>query len=487
NFVGGFTWQKLQSELLTGSSSGFVNDDLENNILGFGENYSAPSTGYSEWVLLSWLGRINYSLSNKYLFTLSGRADGSSRFGAGNKWGFFPSGAVAWRISEEDFIKDNLQNLSNLKLRLSYGVSGNQAISPYQSLQRFTGVSLAFGGSSTSGFVADNQENPDLRWETTEEFNAGLEVGFWNQRMRMNLDYYVKNTSDLLARVNLPPSSGFRTTIQNIGSTRNSGFEFQLGTVIVSNNKVNWDINLNAYRNVNVVTETAEGQDIIAPAIDILGSANIVRPGEPLSAFFGLKTNGLTEDGLINYVDLNNDGQVNDADRVVIGSPYPDLYYGMSSTISYGDLSLAVSIVGEAGKTLWNHNKQFFMSSFHRGHNQLVEVATERWTPEKPSGRFPKATNALNQSPSEYYLEDASYLRIQNITLNYKVPLNKLDMKSLSSASIYLGIQNLITFTDYNWYTPDVNSFSSGDLRIGVDQRTYPSARTFMVGIKVGI
>lgn len=484
--VGGFTWQTEQWESLAGSSSGFVNDELQNNVLDFGENYAAPSTDFNEWYLLSWLGRANYAINDKYLFTLSGRTDGSSRFGEGNKWGFFPSGAFAWRISEESFIKDRLNHLSNLKVRISYGVSGNQAISPYQSLQRFTGVGLAFGGTPTSGFVAENQGNAGLKWETTNEFNTGLEIGFWNQRLRMNLDYYVKNTNDLLARVNLPPSSGFRTTIQNIGSTRNSGVELQVGTTLISNHRFEWDLNLNAYRNVNEVTKTAGGQDIIAPTVDILGSANIVREGEPLSAFFGLKTNGLTEDGLINYVDVNNDGQVNDADRVVIGSPYPDYFYGLTSNVSYGDFSLAVSVVGEAGKTLWNHNRQLFMSSFHRGYNQLLAVATERWTPQNPNGQFPRATNALNQSPSEYYLEDASYLRIQNITLNYRVPTTTLNITSISYLNIYLGIQNLITFTDYSWYTPDVNSFASGDLRIGIDQRTYPSSRTFKVGLKLG-
>ena len=484
--VAGFTWQTEQNDFLEGRSNGFVTDELQNNILSAGENFSAPDNEFEEWTLLSWLGRINYVLKDKYLFTLSGRADGSSRFGAGNKWGFFPSGAVAWRVSDEAFIQDNFSQLSNLKLRVSYGISGNQAIDPYQSLQRFTDVGLAFGGTPTSGFAAENLGNPDLRWETTAEFNAGLEFGFWEQRVRASVDYYTKNTDDLLAEVNLPPTSGFTTNIQNIGSVRNSGFEIQLGSDLIRTSKVIWDVNFNAFRNVNEVTETASGQDIIVPTIDILGSANIVREGEPLSSFYGLKTDGLTEEGLINYVDVNEDGEINDDDRVILGNPYPDLFYGFSSNFTYGNFSLRVSLVGEAGKTLWNNNIYRHMNSFHRGSNQLAVVA-DRWTPENPNpnAAYPKATSGLNQRPSDYYLEDASFLRIQNVRLNYNIPVSAFNTSVFQSANVYVSAQNLFTFTDYSWYTPDVNTFASGDLRIGIDQRTYPSARTFTVGLRV--
>ena len=485
--TGGFTWQTEQSEYLNGSSSGFVTDELLNNILSAGENFSAPSNGFSEWTLISYLGRVNYIINNKYLFTISGRADGSSRFGAGNKWGFFPSGAVAWRISDEDFMK-NINQISNLKIRTSYGVSGNQAISPYQSLQQFSDVTLAFGGTPTSGFAAANLGNPDLKWETTKEFNVGLEVGLWEERLRFYIDYYTKDTDDLLARVNLPPTSGFSTNVQNIGSTRNQGFEFQLGADVIRSENLNWVLNLNGFRNINEVTETAGGQDRIAPGLDIVGSANIVREGEPLSAFYGLKVDGLTDDGLYNFVDINKDGEINDADRVVLGSPYADFVYGIGSDFAYGNFSLRVSLQGELGKTLWNNNKYRHMNSFHRGSNQIEDVFYNRWTSENPNPNapYPKATSNLNQAPSSWFLEDASYLRIQNVRLSYNLPVSELNIPAFQSASVYISAQNLYTFTDYNWYTPDINTFSSGDLRIGIDQRAYPSARTFMAGLKLG-
>ncbi len=221
---------------------------------------------------------------------------------------------------------------------------------------------------------------------------------------------------------------------------------------------------------------------------DIIGSANIVREGEPLSAYYGLRTNGLTEDGLYNFVDINNDGEIDDQDRVILGSPYPDWITGLTTGLTYGNFSLRVSLQGELGKTLWNNNKYRHHNSFHRGSNQVAEVATLRWTEDNPNPNapYPKATSGLNQAPSDWFLEDASYLRLQNVRIGYNLPVSKLNLDFIKSLNIYLTGQNLLTFTQYDWYTPDINTFASGDLRIGIDQRTYPSARTFMMGLKIG-
>ncbi len=481
----GFTWQEEKNDFLGGSSSGFVTDDLENAALGSGANFGPPSTNFSEWTLLSFLGRINYSLNDQFLFTVSGRRDGSSRFGEGNKWGFFPSAAAAWRLSEQSFIKDGLPNVSDLKLRASYGISGNQAISPYQSLQRFSDVALAFGGKTNTGFRADNLGNPDLKWETTKEFNIGIEFGLWNQRLSFSADYYVKNTEDLLALVNLPPTSGFSTTIQNIGSTRNNGVEFNLNTVLMTKDKLRWDANFNISANRNEVTETATGQDIVASTVGIVGSANVVREGEPLSSFFGLEIDGLSETGHFNFVDQNGDGNINDADRVILGSPYPDFFYGLSTDFTLGNFALRLNLQGEVGKTIWYEDLYRIGASMHRGGNSLAEVATQRWRPDNPdpNAKYPRATSTLNQQPSEFYLEDADYLRLQNLLISYNIPLN---WSGIRSATIYFSGQNLLTFTKYSGYTPDIETFSSGDLRIGVDVRSYPIGRTFMLGIKMG-
>jgi TonB-linked SusC/RagA family outer membrane protein len=487
NVVAGITWQQEQNESMSSSASGFVTDDLENNILGSGEIYASPGIGYSDWTLLSYLARINYSLNDKYLLTLSGRTDGSSRFGEGNKWGFFPSGALAWRLSEEEFIK-TIKQISNLRARVSWGVSGNQAISPYQSLQQFSATSITLADAKVTGFAPNNLGNPDLKWETTREFNAGLEVGLWDNWVSFTADCYIKNTEDLLALVNLPPTAGFTTTIQNIGSTQNKGFEFNISTDIFRSEKFAWDIDLNVATNQNKVTKTAGGQDIIAPTLNILGSANIVREGEPLASFFGLETDGLTEDGYFKYVDQNDDEVINDKDRVILGDPYADCYYGFSTNLVYGNFSLRASFQGEYGKELWNNNRYYHMSSMHRGNNQIADVAFNRWTPENPNANapYPRASATLNQQPSDWFIEDASYLRLQNVRLMYNIPVSKFNVKGFKSASVFVSGQNLFTLTGYSWYTPDINAFSSGDLRIGIDQNAYPSSRTFMLGLKLG-
>lgn len=485
----GFTWQEESNEFLSGSASGFVTDDLQNDALGSGQFFGAPNTSLSDWTLLSFLGRINYSLNDRYLFTLSGRRDGSSRFGEGNKWGFFPSAAFAWRLSEENFIRNILpSSVSDLKLRASWGISGNQAISPFQSLQRFSDVGLAFGGTVTTGFRPENLGNPDLQWETTREFNLGLEFGMWNQRLSFSADYYVKNTEDLLALVNLPPTSGFSTTIQNIGSTRNQGVELNLAGVILRKGNMRWDANFNISANRNEVTETATGQDIVGPGIEIVGPANVVREGEPLSSFFGLEVDGLTDDGFFNYVDQNGDGNINDADRVILGNPYPDFFYGFSTEFTLGDFSLRMNFQGEIGKQIWFMDIYRFGASMHRGGNSFAEVATQRWTPQNPdpNAKYPRATQTLNQQPSEFYLAEADYLRLQNLRLSYNIPVNALNWGTLNNATVYLSGQNLFTITPYPGYTPDIDTFSSGDLRIGVDYRSYPIPRSLMLGLKVG-
>src|SRR3546814_704812 len=214
-------------------------------------------------------------------------------------WGFFPSAAFAWRVVSEDFMR-NIDQLSDLKLRLSWGKTGNQAIAPYESLQRFVSQGLILGTSNAIGFGPANLGNPNLKWETTAQWNAGLDVGFMNQRLRMSLDYYRKKTTDLLAVVNLPPNSGFATTLRNIGSMRNQGVELNMGMDLLTNSDDwTWDINLNIATNRNEVVALSRGADIIAPAVGFVGSSNILREGVPLSSFYGYREDGLTADGLI--------------------------------------------------------------------------------------------------------------------------------------------------------------------------------------------
>lgn len=484
NAVAGFTWESETSNFLSASAEGFVTDDFSNNNLGAGERFSAPNNGLTEWDLLSFLGRINYSLNDRYLFTVSARRDGSSRFGEDNKWAFFPSFALAWRLDDYAFAKE-VEQLSTLKLRFSWGKTGNQAISPYQSLQAFTPQTLVIGGSNAIGFAPNNLGNPNLKWETTEQINAGLDIGLWDERLRLSLDLYQKTTEDLLAIVNLPPSSGFSSTLQNIGSIDNRGIEIQIGTDIIRKINYEWSLDFNVSANRNKIEELSQGADIIAPSISFVGSANILREGEPISSFYGYVEDGLTDEGLIKYKDLNNDGTVDANDRTILGSPHPDLIYGLSSRFKYRNFDLNIAIQGELGKDLFNTNLYYHATSFFRGANNIADVS-DRWTPSNPNpnAKYPKATSSLNVQWSNRFVEDASYLRLKNVQLSYTVPSEILPIRS---ARIFVSGQNLLTITNYSWYDPDVNAFESGDLRLGVDSNTFPVSRTFTFGVNIGL
>lgn len=234
------------------------------------------------------------------------------------------------------------------------------------------------------------------------------------------------------------------------------------------------------------MTSLARGADIIAPDVNIQGPANIIREGEPLGAFFGLEQDGLTEDGLFNYVDQNGDGVINNEDRVIIGNPYPDFSYGISMNFDYKGFSLSTLIQGDVGKEIYNSNKERGGVSMHRGYNSIAGVVN-RWRPENPdpNAPFPRATSNLNSNPSSFFVEDGSFLRLKNARLGYNIPVTNLNLP-LRTASVYISGQNLFTLTDYSWFTPDVNSYGSGDLRVGVDRGSYPNNRSITFGINIG-
>jgi TonB-dependent starch-binding outer membrane protein SusC len=483
DIVGGFTWESSKSNFLSGSAEGFITDDFLNRNLGAGERFSAPNNGLTEWDLISFLGRINYSFLDRYLITMSARRDGSSRFGEGNKWAFFPSFALAWRIAEESFM-EQIDQISDLKLRFSWGKSGNEAITPYQSLQRFTPQPMVTGGSRKIGFAPANLGNPNLKWETTEQMDIGLDFGMWDQRVRMNLDFYKKTTSDLLAMVVLPPTSGFSSVIQNIGVIENKGIEVNFGIDIFRDkHDFGWDVNFNLSSNRNVVKKLDKGADVITSG-GYTGES-ILREGEPVSAFYGIKEDGLTNDGLIKYVDQNSDGDINNDDRVIIGNPHPDFVFGFNSQIDYKNFYLSAFLQGEYGKDIQNHNLYWHGLPFFRGNNVITAVE-DRWTPENPNpnAAWPKATMNLNFYKSDRYIEDGTYIRLKNVRFGYNVPIKRLPFRSLS---FFVSAENLFTITKYSWYNPDINTYQSDDIRLGYDLNTYPVAKTVTLGINIGL
>jgi TonB-dependent starch-binding outer membrane protein SusC len=488
NAVAGYTWQNSTSYSNSQGGTGFLSDILQNNSLGAAEVTNPNSSSHTEWALLSWLGRVNYSLMDKFLFTLSARADGSSRFGANNKWGFFPSGAFAYKLSEEAFIK-NIKSISSMKLRVSYGETGSTTLSPFQSLNRLATNRATFGKSDVIGFAPIALPNDNLKWETTAQFNVGLDAGFFNERIRLTLDYYKKTTTDLLAQVTLPGSAGFSSIVTNLGEIQNSGFELGIGTDIVDK-AFKWDIFAQMSTNKNKVIDIG-GSDIFGSGISLpFGSPiNLAREGQPLGLFFGFKEDGLDDKGQIKYLDLNNDGTITNSDQTIIGDPYPDFIFSVNNNLSYKNFSLNLFLEGVQGNDLFFATGGSISNSFNTGENQLVDVYNNRWRPDSPNPNalYPKISTGTTFRVSDRFVKDGSYLRVKNIRLAYNIPVADFNMKWIQGIQLYASAQNLLTFTTYPGLDPEVNTRSgTGDLRIGIDETGYPAARTFTFGVKLG-
>ncbi len=493
NILVGNTFQSYRSAYNSISVSGFSNNITENFNLGSAETVNPPSSGVTEWKLISFLGRGTYDISKKYYFTASVRADGSSRFGEDNKWGVFPSGAFAWRISEEDFLK-NTSNIDNLKLRLSYGVTGNTALSPYQSLNRLSPVKYIYGGNSESvGFAPSGISNSQLRWETTNEFDIGIDLGLDNGRYEFTLDYYKKNTHDLLASVPLPPSVGFGSILQNVGEIQNQGLELS-AAVGVLNGEFAWDLGLQLSGNRNKVVKLAGGSDIISSGQSSgLAGMNIAREGEPLGSFYGFLEDGLDENGFIKYMDINGDGSLNAADRVLLGNPYPDFIYGVNSTMMWKGFGLDIFIQGSQGNDIFFRTAYTNLNSFQRGQNQLADLFGNYWTPENPdpNAKYPVISAQTQMRASDRFIEDGTYLRVKTIQLSYNLPLSEWGVRGFNSARFYIKANNLLTMSNYIGLDPEVNTQGSDSqnigsrLRIGIDESGYPSAKVFGAGLQL--
>jgi TonB-linked SusC/RagA family outer membrane protein len=493
NVIGGFTTQTSLSRSLSASASGLANNATENYDLSAASIINAPSQGYSDWRLLSFLGRANYSLKDRYLLTASIRSDGSSRFGDGNKWATFPSAALGWRLSEEPFLK-SVSVIDDLKIRASYGITGNTALSPYQSLDRMSSVRIVQGNKTDEvGYTPSALANNDLRWETTTQIDIGFDLSLFKNRIGLSFDYYKKNTNNLLASVPLPPSIGFASSLKNVGEIENKGIEISLNAIILDR-AFKWDITGQFSTNQNKIVDLAGDSDIFGSTAShpFNATINIAREGYPMGVFFGLLEDGLDNNGLVKYKDVDGNGTVNSLDRVILGTPYPDFTYGLNSTMSYKNFDLNIFFQGVHGRDLFWETAGVNLNSFQRGMNQFKDLYGNYWTSENPdpNAKYPKVSSATSVQPSDRYVYDASYLRLKMVRLSYNIPVKKIAW--LSKAQIYAAGTNLLTMTSYPGLDPEVNTLGSDSnaigsrLRVGLDDSAYPNAKVYTIGMNLG-
>ena len=475
---------------------------LENS--GIGTGFNPINSGRSQAVLQSGFLRLNYSYRSKYLITFTGRADGSSRFAENEKWGYFPSGALGWRVSEEDFLADN-PTISNLKLRVSYGSTGTQSISPYQSLARYGTVQYPVGNNPALGYIPTSVAAPDLRWETTKQFNAGMDLGLFNNRLEVIFDYFNKETVDLLAVISLPPQSGYGGALTNFGSIRNRGIELGLNAFVFDNENFSWNTALNYTAYKTTVIELGGDEEVFGPGIaaNFGGNAHIYRPGQEFGLFYGLVATGLIQEGEAaddnlpvfqndrtpghwKYEDTDGNGTINGEDRQVIGNPNPDFIVGWNNDFTYKNFTLNVFIQGTVGNDVLNALYPVLNSGFQNNEsykNQTVDWYQNRWTPDNPTNdiRYP-SINSPSAPVANFMVEDGSYIRLKNVSLRYTFPFGGGSL--INSLQLYVTGTNLVTLTDYTGFDPEVSAIGN-PLAPGVDLGVYPRQRGYTVGLNM--
>ena len=493
--MAGYTRQKENVKNQYMYNTNFLDDELENNGIGNGTRSGGPSisAGELQWQLASWLGRVNYRFKDKYLLTVNFRADGSSRMGKNNRWGYFPSGALAWNMHNEDFIK-NIDLIQYLKLRVSYGLTGNTNIGSYKSIAGLSTTSYSFNDTEVTAYYLGDLPNADLKWETTAQFDAGFDIGLFDGRISFTADYYEKNTSDLLLEVTLPESSGYSSALKNTGKVRNRGLELALGATILKTS-LSWETQINWSMNRNKVVDLGDSEPFFAGVDD---NSTYVEEGHPLGEFYGYKTDGIFKNqseidasvqtsavpGDVRYINVNGDDSFDSDDRTWMGNPYPDFIFGWNNTFRYKNFSLTAFIMGTVGNDIFNiTDARRTVMSGPVDLNMSYKRYKNRWSSENPDGTQPRAGWTAGIWPIDIGIEDGSYVRLKTLQFGYNVPLKNISL--IKSAFVYISGQNLLTITNYSGYNPEVNSMSENNLVQGVDMGAYPLAKTYLLGIKV--
>ncbi|GAB3021675.1 SusC/RagA family TonB-linked outer membrane protein [Spirosoma pulveris] len=502
NAVAVLETQQFTDNNFTATATGLRFPQLGYNNIG-GNSAASVGSGFQKWTLLSLLGRVNYAFKDKYLVTAAVRQDGSSKFSPENRNSVFPSLALGWRLSEEEFIK-KMNVFSNLKLRGSWGMTGSQAINPYATLSPYNTTFVAFNNTAAvAGVIQGNQGNRNLKWETTKQTDVGLEMEFFNGRLRFEADYFKKNTTDLLLNVALPSYAGGGTQTRNVGEIENKGFELSLGGTPFDKGGFRWETNLNF--------STLKNQVISLGGLPRLGTGTgvgagmsttnefMLMPGEPLGSYWGLKYLGTFKPnesdlaakfgrvpGDPHYQDLNGDNSITTDDFQIIGRAFPKATGGWNNTFSYKGLTLNVFFNGVFGVDKLNYTRAAALSGAGDARQFILSEIRDYYRPGNETSDVPAFTRTYQPfTQSSRFLEDGSFVRLKNVSLSYNLPASVL--KNKANARVFFSATNLLTFTKYKGPDPESSSVgSSTDTAIGIDYGSYPNSKTYTIGLNLG-
>lgn len=494
--LAGYTYQEFEGNYLSAGSSSYSTDAfLTYNLSAGTQSTYTVGSSRNKNQLLSYLGRVNYSFLNRYFLTATLRSDGSSRFGEKNKYGYFPSLSVGWELKKESFL-ENVSQLSSLKIRSSYGHTGNQEIGNYRSLVLLgTQGQAIFDGVAQVGITTNQLANPNLKWETTKQFDLGIDFSLFTDRISGSVDYFKKKTTDLLLELPVPNTTGFSSTLANVGSTSNWGFDLIINTLNLDG-KLKWRSSFNLSTVRNKVGSLASVPYVLQGSAGFFNGFTILKPGEALNSYYGYDIIGILQEGETyapqplskpgeyKYRDADGDGSITTADMTILGNPFPDFTFGVNNEFTFGKFTLSFFLQGSQGGELLNLNISESENPISFRRNRLARSYTDRWTASNPtnnnnSGHTPANPYvSLSSTINSRAVQDASFIRLKSAQLSYDFTL-----ASRIKAQLYISGQNLFTITDYFGFDPDVSSYGSSNIR--ADYNAYPLSRIYTVGFNL--
>ncbi len=497
----GYTYQQESNLFNAVATRGLPSDDPQSVNLQNGSKPQIPFLGRQDWSLQSLLGRVNYNIKDRYLLTVTFRRDGSSKFGPNNKWATFPSGAIGWRVVNENFFQNSALGkvFNDFKFRASYDLTGNSQIPVYRSVGGLVPYNYVFGGGLVAGYGPDRIANPDLKWESTAMLNLGLDLALLNNRLSMTFDVFSNKTTDLLLDVSIPQSTGFSTILLNSGSLTNKGIEFTTNYKVINTRALQWDVSGNISFLRNQIIDLGKSTPFFANStsghLGVFGSW--VEAGNPIGVWKGYKYVGQfqTDDeaksfaaraGYPKYEDVNGDGKYTSDDYQIIGNPNPKFTWGFNTSLKVSHFDFSIFVRGVQGNQVRNL-QQSEMGDGVQKINQVANILTDSWTPTNTGAPRPiidGRRDFISFRRSLFFIQDGSFIRLQNVVLGYTLPLQT---KFIRTARAYVSGQNMFLITKYKGFDPEVNNQGQNNLNRGDDYDAYPRARMFTFGVNLGL